>query len=154
MKRLELCIAVAALAIGAPASAADLNGPARFCGYSPIIDLRKDESVTVLEGGIHAGSFLWEGEFGSLEVTGIGWASRPLGRVVSQQSGQRPARFAERRTEGSYEIAIWNGEHGAAYFRSDRPFTKLQVEAIMRVRLYNEGENPEGCNLRTVFSWE
>lgn len=153
MRRFGFCVATAALTMGAPASAADLNGPARFCGYSPIIDLLKDESVTVLQGGIHGGSFRWEGAFGSLEVSGIGWASRPPGRIVSPQSGQRPARFAERRTEGRFEVAIWNGEQGAAYFRSDSPFTKQQVEAIKRVRLYNEGETPEDCDLRTVFSW-
>ena len=152
MRRLGVFLA-AVLAITAPASAGDLKGPARFCGYSPIIDLREGESVTVLQGGIHGGSFRWDGAFGSLEVNGIGWAARPRGRIVSKQSGPRPARFAQRRAEGSYEIAIWNGEQGAAYFRSDRPFTKQQIEAIKRVRLFNEGETPEDCDFRTIFSW-
>lgn len=152
MRRLGLYFA-AAVAIAAPVSAGDLNGPARFCGYSPIIDLLEDESVTVLQGGIHGGSFRWDGAFGSLEVVGIGWASRPSGRMISKQSGLRPARFAQRRTEGRYEIAIWNGNNGAAYFRSNSRFTKQQIEAIERVRLFEEGETPENCDLRTMSSW-
>lgn len=145
---------LAVAAIAAPASAADLKGPARFCGYSPIIDLREGERVETLQGGIHGGSFRWDGPFGSLEVFGVGWASRPKGRIVARQSGERPARFAERQVDGAYEIAIWNGENGAAYFRSDRPFTSKQIAAVKRVRLFNEGETPEGCDLSTVFVWD
>jgi hypothetical protein len=112
------------------------------------------ESVTILQGGIHGGSFRWDGAFGSLEVRGIGWASRPKGRIVSEQTDLRPARFAQRRSDGRYEIAIWNGRHGAAHFISEHRFTNQQIEAIGRVRLFEEGETPEGCNLRTVFLWE
>ena len=141
-------------ATAAPVSAGELAGPGRFCGYSPIIDLLEGEKVTTLQGGIHGGSFRWDGAFGSLEVNGIGWASRPKGRIVSKQTDVRPARFAQRRTDGRYQIAIWNGRHGAAYFTSPNRFTRQQIEAIERVRLFEEGETPEGCNLRTVFSWE
>jgi hypothetical protein len=146
--------AFAAAAITGPVSAGELTGPARFCGYSPIIDLLESERVTTLQGGIHGGSFRWEGAFGALEVHGIGWASRPKGRIVSELTAFRPARFAQRRSRGRYVIAIWNGRHGAAYFMSENRFTKQQIEAIGRVRLFEEGETPEGCNLRSVFSWE
>ncbi|MXP27146.1 hypothetical protein GRI39_14015 [Altererythrobacter indicus] len=151
---LTTSLAAFIFAIAAPAFAGELAGPARFCGYSPIIDLIEGETVVTLQGGIHGGSFRWEGAFGSLEVNGIGWASRPKGRIVSEQTDARPARFAQRRTDGRYQIAIWNGRHGAAYFTSPNRFTRQQIEAIERVRLFEEGETPEGCNLRTVFSWE
>ncbi len=136
------------------AAAASLEGPARFCGFSPIIDLMPGETITTLQGGIHGGRFRWNGEFGSLEVHGIGWASRPRGRLATEQTSTKPARFVQRRANGRYEIAIWNGRHGAAYFFSESRFTELQIEAIDRVMLFEEGETPEGCNLRTVFSWE
>jgi hypothetical protein len=55
------------------------------------------------------------------------------------------------RRGGAYVVAIWNGRQGAAYFTSDQPITAAQLGAIDRVRLYQEGETPEGCNLRTVF---
>lgn len=132
----------------------DLEGPARFCGYSPIIDLLPGEKVTTLEGGIHAGSFLWEGSFGLLKVRGVGWASRPLGRVVEAQTDARPARFAQRRVDGGYEVAIWNGANGAAYFSSSAPLTRQQISAIDRVALFEEGQTPSGCALRTAFSWD
>lgn len=137
-----------------PAQASDLEGPGRFCGYSPIIDLLPGESVTPLQGGIHSGSFRWNGAFGSLEVHGIGWASPPNGRTVKRHSDQRPARFNEQKLKHSYQIAIWNGAQAAAYFRSPRPFTRDQITAIDRVMLYQEGQEPSGCKLRTVFSWE
>ncbi|WP_244982580.1 hypothetical protein [Croceicoccus marinus] len=154
VRMLATSLAAFIFAIAAPAFAGELAGPARFCGYSPIIDLIEGETVVTLQGGIHGGSFRWEGAFGSLEVNGIGWASRPKGRIVSEQTDARPARFAQRRTDGRYQIAIWNGRHGAAYFTSPNRFTRQQIEAIERVRLFKEGETPEGCNLRTVFSWE
>lgn len=150
----RILVLVAALLFPAAATASELKGPARFCGFSPIIDLRPGETITTLEGGIHGGSFRWDGPFGSMKVYGIGSAARPPGDIVQPRRGRKPARFAERRGEDGYGIAIWNGEHGAAYFTSPRPFTAKQRHAIARVRLFNEGENPEGCGLRTIFSWE
>lgn len=82
------------------ANASSIVGPGRFCGYSPIIDLRDGEKVTTLEGGIHGGSFRWEGAFGTLEVHGVGWASRPRGRIVKARSSNNLARFAQKRVEG------------------------------------------------------
>jgi hypothetical protein len=150
---------IAAVALGlvvwAPAQAADLVGPARFCGYSPIIDLAPGEKVTTLQGGVHSGDFRWEGPFGSLDVRGIGWGARPRGRIVEARTSTRPARFAQRRDEdGRHVVALWNGGYGAAYFRSTTPLTARQVEAIRRVTLFEEGETPSGCDLRTIFSWE
>jgi len=136
------------------ANAAEIVGPGRFCGYSPIIDLIDGEKVTTLEGGIHGGSFRWEGAFGSLDVYGIGWAGRPKGRIVKARSSNNPARFSQKRTKGSYQIAIWNGTNGAAYFTSPEPFTQLQLDAIDRVELFEEGQSPSNFKLRTVFSWE
>jgi hypothetical protein len=138
----------------APATAADIVGPGRFCGYSPIIDLLDGEKVTTLEGGIHSGRFRWEGAFGILEVHGIGWAGRPKGRIVKARSFNSPARFAQKRAEGTYQIAIWNGTHGAAYFTSPKPFTQSQLDAVDRVGLFEEGQSPSNCKLSTVFSWE
>jgi hypothetical protein len=138
----------------APAVANKLDGPARFCGYSPIIDLLPGERVTTLQGGIHAGSFRWDGSFGSLVVHGIGWASRPKGRMVNRLSNRHPARFKQRWMEGEYQIAIWNGAQAVAYFRSSAPFTRRQIEAIDRVMLFQEGQDPLGCKLRTIFSWD
>jgi hypothetical protein len=147
-------LATAATLLSTHAAAGELEGPARFCGYSPIIDLLPGEKITTLEGGIHAGRFRWDGAFGSLDVSGIGWASRPGGRIVEAQSGARPARFAERRTDGRYVVALWNGAQGAAYFSSSSPLTSEQMRAIGRVTLFQEGQSPTGCDLRTVFSWE
>ena len=136
-----------------PAAASELEGPARFCGYSPIIDLQPGETITTLDGGIHGGSFRWDGAFGSLVVKGIGWASRPKGRLVVEPSEGSHGRFAQRKQDGKYVIAIWNGRQGAAYFESPTRFTDLQRAAIERVRLFQEGEEPSGCDLRTVFVW-
>lgn len=153
---MRLVIALIGLALFAPvpAKAAELEGPGRFCGYSPIIDLLSGEKATLLQSGIHGGSFRWDGAFGTLEVHGIGWASRPKGHIVRRQSDGRPARFRQRKGEGTYEIAIWNGAQGAAYFRSPKPFSEQQISAIDRVMLYQEGQEPAGCTLRTVFSWD
>ena len=156
MKRYTASIGctVAALLVAPAASASDFEGPGRFCGYSPIIDLLPGERIETLSGGIHGGTFRWTGDFGSLEVNGIGWASKPKGKVVLKRNGMGHARFAQRRTEGEYVVAIWNGSHGAAYFSSADPITKVQLAAIDRVDLFNQGEDPEGCKLRTIFSWE
>lgn len=71
--------------------------------------------------------------------------------MTGKASSAMPARFAQRRTNGRFEIAIWNGAHGAAYFTSAAPFSKLQLAAIDRVALFEEGEHPIGCDLRTDF---
>ena len=148
-------ITVLVLATSTPTLAGELEGPGRFCGYSPIIDLEPGERVVTLRGGIHGGSFRWEGAFGVMEVSGIGWASRPLGRIVQRRSRTAPARFAQSRDQdGDYVIAIWNGAQGAAYFHSETPFTRAQIAAIGRVKLFQEGETPEGCGLRTIFDWD
>ncbi|MBL8771076.1 MAG: hypothetical protein JNK30_06800 [Phenylobacterium sp.] len=143
-------MAVLIAAIAAPAAAAELAGPARFCGYAPIIDLLPGERVVDLASGIHAGHFRWEGAFGALEVAGIGWARRPKGRIVTPVQDGRPAVVAQRRTRDGYVIAIWNGAQGVAYFTSPRPFTRAQREAIRRVTLYEEGDTPPACDLRMV----
>jgi hypothetical protein len=143
----------AALLWAGSASASELVGPARFCGYSPIIDLLPDERVITLQGGIHGGSFRWEGAFGSLEVDGVGWARRPPGRMARQATGRGHVRFEQRRSEGKYTVAIWNRAHAAAYFSSPRPLTRQQLAAIDRVDLFEEGQDPEGCDLRTIFVW-
>jgi hypothetical protein len=62
--------------------------------------------------------------------------------------------FRPRLVDGLYQAAIWNGRQGAAYFSSPTPFTAAQMAAIDRVALFQEGEDPGKCNLRTVFSWE
>jgi hypothetical protein len=147
---------LAVLAITPPVQedASTLEGPARFCGYSPIIDLLPGEKVTTLHGGIHGGSFRWDGPFGSLEVNGIGWASRPQGRIVKARTDARPARFAQRRRGDRHVVAIWNGAQGAAYFSSPSRLTPDQIRAIDRVTLFQEGETPSGCALRTMFAWD
>jgi hypothetical protein len=136
------------------AVASELRGPARFCGYSPIIDLLKGERVIVLKGGIHAGSFRWEGAFGTLKVAGVGWASRPPGRMLQRPTSKGHARFEQRRGDGVFSVAIWNLRQGAAYFSSTAPITPAQLAAIDRVDLFQEGEDPGNCELRTLFSWE
>ena len=162
MNRFAICIGKLALsaALGVtmlaatPAKASELVGPARFCGYSPIIDLLPGEKVTTLEGGIHGGSFRWEGAFGMFEVHGIGWGAPVKQRMLNPPTADRPARFAQRRVKQAYQVAIWNGAHGAAYFSSPKPFTAPQLAAIARVRLFEEGQEPVGCKLRTIFVWD
>ena len=146
--------AAIAMAFSPLAEAGEIEGPARFCGYSPIIDLLSGEKVTTIEGGIHGGSFRWEGSFGSLDVHGIGWAARPKGRIVEVQANTKPARFAQRRMNNRYVIAVWNGAHGAAYFSSEKRLNARHIEAISRVQLFEEGQDPPNCNLRTSFSWD
>lgn len=145
---------VCALSLAQVTSAGELKGPGRFCGYSPIIDLLPGERVTTLVGGIHGGSFLWEGRFGSLEVNGIGLASRPPGKLLAGKTSKGHVRFKQRFESGEYVVAIWNERQGAAYFSSAVPITARDWAAIDRVDLFQEGEDPEHCNLRTIFSWE
>jgi len=149
-----IVLAVAGMGFAAPCKADALTGPGRFCGYSPVIDLLPGETVTTLENGIRAGSFRWEGAFGSLKVDGIGWASRPTGPIAEAQAGAKPARFEQHLADGRYVVAIWNGAKGAAYFSSETPLTPDQILAIGRVTLFEEGETPSACNLRTLFVWE
>ena len=153
MKRACVFILLLLGLVATPATASDLEGPARFCGYSPIIDLKFGEKITTLQGGLHGGSFQWAGDFGSLVVRGIGWASRPKGRLVVEPSDGRLGHFAQRKRDGKYIIAIWNGRQGVAYFESGTRFTDQQRAAIDRVRVFQEGEEPSGCDLRTVFVW-
>jgi hypothetical protein len=146
---------LALLALATPSFAGELCGPGRFCGYAPIVDLLDGESITTLEGGIHGGTFRWDGPFGNLHVWGIGWAGKPVGRVAIESNAKGLARFKMRREKGKYVVAIWNRKHGAAYFKSDHPLTRDQVAAIDRVDLFEEGGlQPEGCRLRTIFVWE
>jgi hypothetical protein len=144
----------ALLALPSAAHASEMEGPGRFCGYSPIIDMQPGERVVVLAGGMHGGTFRWSGDFGTLEVHGIGWASKPRGKVAVRRNAKGHVRFAQRPVDGEYVVALWNGAAGAAYFRSQRPFTAAQLAAIDRVDLFEEGQEPEGCQLRTIFSWE
>ena len=135
------------------ARASELAGPARFCGYSPLIDLLPGERIVTLEGGIHGGRFRWEGAFGSLDVDGVGWASRPPGAMIPRPTSRGHASFEQRHSNGRYVVAIWNRRQGAAYFSSGRPLNSAQLVAIDRVDLFQEGEDPGRCNLRTGFSW-
>lgn len=118
MKPITSAVSVTSLLLATPALAADLEGPARFCGYAPIVDLLPGEKITTLEGGIHGGSFRWEGPFGSLEVQGIGWASCPKRRMLNKPTADQPAVFAQRRVKEGYQVPTWNGSHAAAYFAS------------------------------------
>lgn len=154
MRAIFSAAVAALLVLPAQARATELEGPARFCGYSPIIDLLPGEKVTTLEGGIHGGSFRWEGAFGTFDVTGIGWAAPVKGRMLSQPSADKPAIFAPRRVKQGYQIAIWNGAHAVAYFTAPSQFSAAQMTAIKRVRLFEEGQQPSDCKLRTVFMWE
>ncbi len=133
------------------ASASELTGPGRFCGYAPIIDLLPGERIVTLDGGIHSGRFRWTGPFGDLDVNGIGSASRPPGDLNREPTGKGHASFAQQRVDGRYVVAIWNRRNGAAYFSSHRPLTQQQLAVIDRVDLFEEGEDPGRCNLRTVF---
>lgn len=145
---------IATVATATPAAASELRGPGRFCGYAPIIDLREGERIVTLQGGIHGGTFRWEGSWGVMTVDGIGWASPPPGRELRKRTPGGTIRFAERQSEGGRVIAIWNGREGTAYFHTVGRFTPTQIAAIDRVRLFQEGEEPDGCKLRTVFRWE
>ena len=155
MRPLAAIVAMLGLGTGSIANAGELQGPARFCGFSPIIDLKEGEAVTVLRGGIHSGTFLWSGSFGALEVTGNGWSSKPRGRMRYKATSKGHAIIAERHIKDEYVVAIWNRANGAAYFSSKQRLTKEQLAAIDRVDLFDENDpEPLGCKLRTVFVWE
>ena len=154
MKSMYSAVVSILLAFPLPVLATDLEGPARFCGYAPIIDLLPGEKIVTLEGGIHSGSFRWEGGFGSFDVRGIGWASPVKGRMLNPPTADKPAIFAQRRVKKGYEVAIWNGAHATAYFVSSSRMEAAQMAAIKRVRLFEEGQEPSGCKLRTIFAWE
>lgn len=141
---------VLALALAGPGV---LEGPARFCGYAPIIDLIKGERIVTRDGGIHSGSFRWKGAFGGLDVTGIGWGGPPDGRQISGRTSKGHILFHTWRDRGRYIVALWNGRHGVAYFTTSRPPTRQQLAAIDRVDLFEEGEEPQGCTLRTLGIW-
>ena len=87
------------LALSTPSYCADLEGPGRFCGYAPIIDLLPGESITVLKSGIHGGSFRWDGAFGSLDVLGRYEALRneESAKATALQGGISPRRRVRRR---------------------------------------------------------
>jgi hypothetical protein len=132
-----------------------LDGPGRFCGYAPIIDLVAGEHVQPLEGGIHSGSFRWEGSFGTLDVRGMGWASKPRGEARPGRTSAGQILFGPRRERDGYVVAIWNGRNGSAYFHSPTRFTPAQLSAVQRVSLFDElGPKPENCKLSTIFVWE
>jgi len=150
---LPLAIGLVAIAT-APAIAGELKGPGRFCGYSPIIDLKAGERIVTLEGGIHGGTFRWEGAFGTLDVDGIGWAAEPRGRKIKARTTGGQIRFAQKKVGDTYLVAIWNGRQGAAYFKSMAPLSTAQLTAIDRVILFQEGEDPGRCDLKTIFSWD
>lgn len=159
MRKVHLLTAFAITLLWPTAAAAgQLKGPGRFCGYSPIIDLVEGESITTLEGGIHSGSFRWDGPFGSLLVHGIGWASKPPGLMLRKKTSTGRFVFAQRETTDGFTVAIWNGKQGAAYFRSPQPLNKAQLRAIDRVDLFqetlDENEKPRGCKLSTIFVLE
>ena len=150
-------IAMLAAALGflvSPLAAKDWIGPGRFCGYSPVIDLLPGEQVIPLEGGIHMGSFRWEGGFGAMKIVGIGWASPPRGFIEAGRTSKGMTLFRQRRMKGEYRVGIWNRSHGVAYFSSPNRFTAKQRAAIDRVDLHDEGDEPQGCKWRTIFSWE
>ncbi|HEY0149780.1 MAG TPA: hypothetical protein VGB70_12365 [Allosphingosinicella sp.] len=149
-----LLLPLACLGVSGALHAGELSGPGRFCGYSPIIDLLPGERVITGKAGIHAGEFVWQGAFGKLEVKGIGWAGRPTGIGAAGRTAKGLEKSEPRRERGGYVVALWNGRNAAAYFFSPRRLTRAQLTAIDRVDLYQEGEEPEGCKLRTAFSWE
>ena len=74
--------------------------------------------------------------------------------MLNPATADKPARFAQRRVKKGYQVAIWNGAHGTAYFTSPTPFGASQIAAIERVRLFEEGQEPTGCKLRTIVVWE
>jgi len=142
------------LAAGDPAAAHALHGPGRFCGYSTVIDLRADERVVTLEGSIHSGSFRWEGPWGHMTVRDSEIASPGHRKVAVERTPGGAIRLAERRDGNGYVVAIGNGRSAAAWFSNDTRFTAAQLAAIDRVTLFADGQQPERCDLRTVFVWE
>ncbi|PXA98760.1 hypothetical protein DMC47_06870 [Nostoc sp. 3335mG] len=145
--------AILARAAGAPAAASELRGPGRFCGYSPVIDLVAGERVVTLKGGIHSGSFRWEGPWGRMTVWGSEIGSPDDEKVAVERTAGGTTRYAERREGDRYVITIWNRSSAMARFSSKRRFTAPQLAAIDRVELFDAGQRPEGCNLKTIFVW-
>ena len=81
--------------------------------------------------------------------------------TVDQRDAQIAADLAEAerlRAEADTTEEAWrakiNGAHAVAYFRSPTPLRPSQRAAIKRVRLFEEGQEPTGCKLRTTFVWE
>jgi hypothetical protein len=131
------------------------EGPGKFCAYAAIIELSDTENITAHMVGIHSARFTWQGSFGELDVRAIGWASEPKGRLAVQKTSLGHMMFAERRVEQGYEVAIWNGDHGAVYFRSPKRFTADQMNVIDQVDLFDEAKpKPEGCKYRMLFAWD
>ncbi len=143
-------LALTALVAAVPAEASTLEGPGRFCGFGPVVDLEAGERVTPIQNGVHSGTFRWEGRFGTLLVRGTGWAS-PLKAETDGVTAKGHLRLRERHDRDGYVVAIWNRRHAVAYATSDRPLTTEQRAAIDRIDLFDEGEEPTGCKLRTVF---
>lgn len=153
MNMLPLILAAAATLAAESEKASDFVGPGRFCGYSAIIDLEPGEKVEPLGYGIHGGEFRLTGSFGSLEVGESGWARKPSGRVKAL-TALKLTMFHQHRQESRWMIALWNGEHGVARFVADTRFTTEQLKVIERVRLINEGDEPDGCKYRVIFTVE
>lgn len=143
------------LALAGSGQRGGVDGPGRFYGYGPIIELRAGEHIKPRQGGIHSGSFRWKGAFGTLEVQGIQWGGPPEREARKQPTAAGQTLFEAWREGEGYVAAIWNGRNGVAYFRSSTRFTPAQMAAIERVSLFDEnGPEPQGCKLRTVFVWE
>ena len=105
----NLAALLASFLAAQPDGADGLIGPARFCGYSPIIDLRVGERIVTFSGAMHSGGFRWHGAFGALDVEGIGWASRPRGAMQSRPTSRGHARFAN---EGKRADMWWQSGTG------------------------------------------
>jgi hypothetical protein len=153
MRVVSAVISLAALLLPSHSFAKTFYGPGQFCGYAPAIDLRPDEKVTPLEGGIHVGKFLWEGRFGKLTVGATGWGVKPKQPESDYETDQGYLRFEKRKTEEGFSITIWNYQHAVATFSSPDPLTERQKDAIDRVTLFNEGERPKTCKYSTIFVW-
>lgn len=130
------------------------EGPGRFCGYAAIIELRSGERIIPTQGGIHGGTFEWQGAFGKLEVVNIGWAAKPREEPMPARTGTGQTQFPEVLGKDGHSKKIWDRANGVAIFTSDAPLTAAQLEAIDRVGLFTEGERPENCKYGTVFSWD
>ena len=116
--------------------------------------MQESERIVPLQAGIHSANFSWEGDFGEMEVRAIGWASEPKGRKIDKMTGKGHVRYAERKVDDGYSVAIWNGKKGAVYFNSPRRITAAQYAAIDRVDMFDEAEpDPENCKYRMFFSW-
>lgn len=121
------------------------TGPGKFCGYATIIQLQDGETISPGEGGIHGGNFVWEGEFGRLEVVEIGWA-KPRGSTMQTRTAAGMLQIAESTERFDFVRTIWNGEYGVATFTSSARLLGHHIDAIGRVTLFNEGERPQDCD--------